>query len=81
MAPYEGSVLAVLRKNKGLHTPTVTDDDWIRQLLCDQDLASRTEEGDIFPTVGGYLLFAEMPQHHIQTRASHCSLKRKSEVD
>ena len=51
----------------GLHTPTVTDDDWIRQLLCDQDLASRTEEGDIFPTVGGYLLFAEIPRDHIQT--------------
>ena len=51
----------------GLHIPTITDDDWIKQLLCDQDLASRTEEGDIFPTVGGYLLFAEMPQHHIQT--------------
>ena len=51
----------------GLHTSTVTDDDWIRQLLCDQDLASRTEEGDIFPTVGGYLLFAEVPQDHIQT--------------
>ena len=51
----------------GLHIPTITDDDWIKQLLCDQDLASRTEEGDIFPTVGGYLLFAEMPQNHIQT--------------
>ena len=51
----------------GLHIPTITDDDWIRQLLCDQDLASRTEEGNIFPTVGGYLLFAEVPQDHIQT--------------
>ena len=51
----------------GLYIPTITDDDWIRQLLCDQDLASRTEEGNIFPTVGGYLLFADTPQNHIQT--------------
>ena len=63
----------------GLHTPTITDDDWIRQLLCDQDLASRTEEGDIFPTVGGYLLFAEMPQHHIQTAQVIVRLKGSPE--
>ena len=63
----------------GLHTPTVTDDNWIRQLLCDQDLASRTEEGDIFPTVGGYLLFAEMPQHHIQTAQVIIRLKGSPE--
>ena len=62
-----------------LHTPTVTDDDWIRQLLCDQDLASRTEEGDIFPTVGGYLLFAEMPQHHIPTAQVIVRLKGSPE--
>lgn len=51
----------------GLPVPTVRDDDWFTQLLHDQDLVSRMEEGNIFPTVGGYLLFAEMPQSHIQT--------------
>ena len=63
----------------GLHIPTIRDDDWIRQLLCDQDLASRTEEGDIFPTVGGYLLFAGMPQHHIQTAQVLVRLKGSPE--
>ena len=63
----------------GLHVPTITDDDWIKQLLCNQDLASRTEEGDIFPTVGGYLLFAEMPQEHIQTTQVIVRLKGNPE--
>ena len=63
----------------GLHIPTITDDDWIKQLLCDQDLASRTEEGDIFPTVGGYLLFAEVPQDHIQTAQVIVRLKGNPE--
>lgn len=47
-------------------SPTVNDD-WIIQLLCELDLASPTAEESVFPTVGGYLLFAETPQHHIQT--------------
>ena len=53
----------------GLQTPPVgvRNDDWFTQLLCNQHLASRTEEGNTFPTVGGYLLFAETPQHQIQT--------------
>ena len=63
----------------GLHIPPVPNDDWIRQLLCDQDLALRTEAGDIFPTVGGYLLFAEMPQHHIQTAQVLVRLKGSPE--
>ena len=50
----------------GIQVPTVRNDDWFTQLLCDQDLASRIEEKNIFPTVGGYLLFAETPQSHIQ---------------
>jgi predicted HTH transcriptional regulator len=51
----------------GIRVPTIRNDDWFTQLLCDQDLASRTAEGNIFPTVGGYLLFAATPQSHIQT--------------
>ena len=50
----------------GIPVPPTGNDDRITQLLCDQELASRTEEGNIFPTVGGYLLFAEIPQHHLQ---------------
>ena len=46
-------------------SPTVNDD-WIIQLLCELDLASPTAEESVFPTVSGYLLFAETPQHHIQ---------------
>ena len=41
--------------------------DWIIQQICNRDLAVQTETGEILPTVGGYLLFAEQPQHHIQT--------------
>jgi predicted HTH transcriptional regulator/NAD-dependent SIR2 family protein deacetylase len=51
----------------GIRVPPVRDDNWFLQLLCDRDLATRTKEGDIFPTVGGYLLFADTPQNHIQT--------------
>ena len=51
----------------GIQVPPTRNDDWIIQLLCDQELASRTKEGNIFPTVGGYLLFAETPQSHTQT--------------
>ncbi len=51
----------------GIRVPSTTNDNWITQLLCDQDLAALTEEDNIFPTVGGYLLFAENPQQHIQT--------------
>ena len=50
-----------------IRVPLSIDDNWIHQRLCDQDLASRTEGGDIFPTVGGYLLFATSPQNHIQS--------------
>ena len=41
--------------------------DWIIQQICNRDLAAQTETGEILPTVGGYLLFAQQPQHHIQT--------------
>ena len=51
----------------GIQVPSIRDDNWFLQLLCDRDLATRTKEGDIFPTVGGYLLFADTPQNHIQT--------------
>ena len=51
----------------GIRVPPVRDNNWFLQLLCDRDLATRTKEGDIFPTVGGYLLFADTPQNHIQT--------------
>ena len=47
--------------------PSNVNDDWIMRLLCDLDLASSTEDEGIIPTVGGYLLFAENPQHLIQT--------------
>ena len=50
-----------------IQVPPTVNDDWIIRLLCDLDLASPSEEESIFPTVGGYLLFAETPQHHIQT--------------
>lgn len=50
-----------------IQVPPTVNDDWIIRMLCELDLASLTEEESIFPTVGGYLLFAETPQHHIQT--------------
>ncbi len=50
-----------------IRVPPNVDDDWIIRLLCDLDLASPTEEDNIFPTVGGYLLFAENPQLYIRT--------------
>ena len=50
-----------------IRVPPIENDDSLIQLLCDQELASRTEEGIIFPTVGGYLLFAQTPQPHIQS--------------
>ena len=50
-----------------IRVPPTVNDNWIIQLLCELDLASPTEEDNTFPTVGGYLLFAETPQHHIQT--------------
>ena len=51
----------------GIPVPPVRDNHWFFQLLCERDIATRTKEGDIFPTVGGYLLFADTPQNHIQT--------------
>ena len=51
----------------GIRVTLLRNDDWVIQLLCDQELALRTEGEDIFPTVGGYLLFAETPQSHIQS--------------
>ncbi|MDE0554721.1 MAG: SIR2 family protein [Candidatus Poribacteria bacterium] len=62
-----------------IQVPSVRNDDWFTQLLCDQDLASRTEEENIFPTVGGYLLFAEIPQSHIQTAQIVVHLKGPTE--
>lgn len=50
-----------------IQMPLSVDDSWIIQHLCDQDLVVRTETGEIFPTVGGYLLFAARPQSHIQS--------------
>lgn len=41
--------------------------DWILQQICKRDLAVQTKIDEILPTVGGYLLFARQPQHHIQT--------------
>lgn len=41
--------------------------DWIIRQICNFDLAAQTKIGEILPTVGGYLLFAQQPQHHIQT--------------
>ena len=63
----------------GIRVPPVRDDNWFLQLLCSRDLATRTKEGDILPTVGGYLLFVEMPQHHIQTAQVTVRLKGDSE--
>ncbi|MYA71405.1 hypothetical protein F4009_06410 [Candidatus Poribacteria bacterium] len=59
----------------GIRVPTIRDNNWFFQLLCDRDLATRQKEGDIFPTVGGYLLFADVPQNHIQTAQVVVSLK------
>ncbi|RKU10049.1 hypothetical protein C6501_14095 [Candidatus Poribacteria bacterium] len=50
-----------------IRVPPTFNDDWIIRLLCDLDLASSTEGENIFPTVGGYLLFAATPQHCIRT--------------
>lgn len=50
----------------GIPVPTIRDNNWFLELLCERDITRRTIE-DILPTVGGYLLFAEMPQDHIQT--------------
>ena len=63
----------------GIQVPPTRNDDWIIQLLCDQELASRTKEGNIFPTVGGYLLFAETPQSHTQTAKVIVRLKGNPE--
>lgn len=41
--------------------------DWIIQQICNRDLGARTENDEIHPTVGGYLLFAQQPRCHIQT--------------
>ena len=41
--------------------------DWILQQIGKRDLAVQTKIDEILPTVGGYLLFAQQPQHHIQT--------------
>ncbi|MDE0314432.1 MAG: SIR2 family protein [Candidatus Poribacteria bacterium] len=51
----------------GIRVPSTIDDNWIVQLLCNQRLAANVEDGNIYPTLGGYLLFAENPQHRIQT--------------
>ena len=64
----------------GIQVPPVRDSNWFLQLLCDRDLATRTKEGDVFPTVGGYLLFAEIPQHHLQSAQVIVRLKRGGEV-
>lgn len=63
----------------GIRVPPTGDDDRITQLLYDQELASRTKEGDILPTVGGYLLFAETPQYHIQSAQVIVRLKGSPE--
>lgn len=53
--------------------------DWIIQQTCNRDLAAQTETGEILPTVGGYLLFAQQPQHHIQTAQVIVRLKGSRE--
>lgn len=53
--------------------------DWIIQQICNRDLAAQTETGEILPTVGGYLLFAQQPQHHIQTAQVIVRLKGSRE--
>lgn len=63
----------------GLHVPPIETDDWIIQLLCDQELVLPTEEGNIFPTVGSHLLFAENPQTHIHTARIIVHLKGNPE--
>lgn len=63
----------------GIPVLLTESDERITQLLCDQELASRTEEGNIFPTVGGYLLFAEIPQYHIQPAQVIVRLKGRVE--
>ena len=63
----------------GIQVPPTRNDDWIIQLLCDQELASHTKERNTFPTVGGYLLFAETPQSHIQTAKVIVHLKGNPE--
>ncbi len=50
----------------GIPVPPIRNNDWIIQRLCDQELTLHTEEGNIFPTVGGCLLFAKSPQSYIQ---------------
>ena len=54
-----------------IRVPSVVDDKWVINELCNQHLVSRIEnEGGaekICPTRGGYLLFAVKPQNHIQS--------------
>lgn len=63
----------------GIQVPPVRDDNWFLQLLCDRDLATHTKKGDTFPTVGGYLLFADTPQNHIRTAQVIVSLNGNRE--
>ena len=59
--------------------PRSVDDDWIFQCMFRQHLASRTEDEKIHPTVGGYLLFATMPQRYIQSAQVRVHLKGSAE--
>ena len=53
-------------ENMDIRVPPSMADDWIIKQLLNRTLALETEDGNIFPTVGGYLLFAVRPQDHIQ---------------
>ena len=59
--------------------PRSVDDGWIFQCMFRQHLASRTEDEKVHPTVGGYLLFAAMPQRYIQSAQVRVHLKGSSE--
>ena len=62
-----------------IRVPFSVNDDWLLQRLCDQDLAVRTEDGKIVPTMGGYLLFATRPQNQIQSSQVIVRLKGSPE--
>ena len=53
-------------ENMDIRVPPSMDDGWIIKQLLNRTLALETKDGNIFPTVGGYLLFAVRPQDHIQ---------------
>ena len=54
-------------KKMSIRVPSSVDDNWIINELRKQHVISSIEGGEIYPTKGGYLLFASKPQNYIQS--------------